>query len=43
MTRDTKPQNGFRGNAKGSTGVIFPSPLIKKHAKEGMHITVTED
>lgn len=43
MTNDTKPNHGFRGNAKGNTGVIFPSPLIKKLSKEGMHITVTED
>jgi hypothetical protein len=43
MTRDTKPKNGYRGNAKGSTGTVFQSPLIKKYANQGMHITITED
>jgi hypothetical protein len=43
MTRDTKPKNGYRGNAKGSTGGISPSPLIPKLANQGMHVTVTED
>lgn len=41
MTRDTKPNHGFKGNAKGSTGVVFPSPLIKKAARDGT-ITITE-